>query len=370
MPLNRIGPGLSFVKTSDFNYLLPSELIAQAPLPQRDQSRLLVMNRQTSLIEHRLFSDLGEYFRPGDLLVLNNSQVIPARLFGCKEPARTRFEILLLEETEPNLWWVLLRPGKRAGIGSKIYIFDKNNNLTNISIKVISKNENGHYLVRFSGVSALRQALPRLGQMPLPPYITRAPNSAGIDDESRYQTVYASAPGSVAAPTAGLHFTPQLLRQLECQNVSLAWVTLHVGPGTFTPVKTSDLSAHIMHEERFVLSQETVTAIEGARARNRRIIAVGTTAVRVLEGVAAANDGLLKPGFGRTSIFVHPPFTFRVVDSLVTNFHLPKSTLLMLVSALAAPGSLDGVARVRAAYAEAIQRRYRFFSYGDAMLVV
>ncbi|HOW66375.1 MAG TPA: tRNA preQ1(34) S-adenosylmethionine ribosyltransferase-isomerase QueA [Candidatus Paceibacterota bacterium] len=358
------------MKTSDFDYRLPEELIAQIPLPQRDMSRLLVMDRQTNRIEHRRFQDLGEYLRPGDLLVMNNSRVIPARLFGCKNPAGTRFEILLLEEIEPNHWRVLLRPGKRASKTSKIYIFDKDNRLTNINISVINKNDSGQYAVCFSGTEDLRNALTELGHMPLPPYITRAPNSVGMDDETRYQTVYASSPGSVAAPTAGLHFTQDLLRRLEGQGVMVAWVTLHVGAGTFTPVKTEMVDDHLMHEERFELPIETVTAIQTARVKHRRVIAVGTTTVRVLEGVAAANNGFLKPGCGRTTVFIHPPYAFRVVDALVTNFHLPKSTLLMLVSALAGPGNLEGIGRVKGAYAEAIERRYRFFSYGDAMLIL
>jgi S-adenosylmethionine:tRNA ribosyltransferase-isomerase len=358
------------LKTSDFDYHLPAELIAQAPLPRRDQSRLLVLERSARGIQHQSFPDLATCLRAGDTLVLNNSLVIPARLYGRKETTGARIEILLLEEIRTNDWWVLLRPGKRAPTGSDLTLIDRQSELTDIKLKVVDKNDEGHYRVIFENTPEVQHELARLGHVPLPPYITRPDLTDGIDDRERYQTIYARWPGSVAAPTAGLHFTPELLRQITRRGVRICQVTLHVGVGTFAPVKSERLSAHRMHAERFDLPADTVAAIQQTRSEQGRVIAVGTTTVRVLEGVAAQHDGHLRPGSGQTSIFIHPPYAFKVVDGLVTNFHLPKSTLLMLVSAFAAPGKCQGRDLVMQAYAEAIQANYRFYSYGDAMLLL
>jgi S-adenosylmethionine:tRNA ribosyltransferase-isomerase len=357
------------VRTADFNFDLPPGLIAQHPAPQRDESRLLVLHRANGNIEHRHFRDLPGVFRAGDVLVLNNSRVIPARLRGANARTGGKFEILLLEEKATNDWWVMLRPGKSARVGTQI-VFHGNRQMTRIRATVVEVNDEGHRRLQFSGTPDINHELDRLGEVPLPPYITRAhPDEMG-EDKERYQTIYARPDGSVAAPTAGLHFTGKLLDEIRARGVTLCFVTLHIGPGTFAPVKTETLAAHKMHEERFELGEETAHAVNEAKSNGRRVFAVGTTTVRVLESIAAKNNGKLNVYKGRTHIFIYPPFQFQIVDALLTNFHLPCSTLLMLVSAFAAPGETRGREMVLSAYAGAIRKRYRFFSYGDAMLIL
>lgn len=358
------------MRAADFDYLLPPDRIAHTPAPSRDQSRLLVLNRASPALAHRTFSDIGDILRPGDLLVLNNSRVIPARLSGIDSEGKRIFEILLLEPVATNQWWAMLRPGKHARIQNSIRILDSQSQPSGIDATVLEINPDGHRLLSFADTKDIARELNRLGEVPLPPYIQRErPNRSPIDRD-RYQTVYASRDGSVAAPTAGLHFTPELLQSLEQRGIRSCELTLHVGPGTFAPVKSDSISKHIMHAESFVLPEPTARAIRAARDAGGRIVAVGTTTVRVLESVAAEHDGEVVETRGRTSIFIRPPFTFRVVDALLTNFHLPRSTLLMLVSAFADPGGLAGRDRVLAAYSEAIAGGYRFYSYGDAMLLL
>ena len=357
------------MRTADFNFDLPPGLIAQHPAPQRDESRLLVLHRTNENIEHRHFRDLPGVFRAGDVLVLNNSRVIPARLRGANARTGGKFEILLLEEKAVNDWWVMLRPGKSARVGTQI-VFHDHRQITRIRATVVEVNDEGHRRLQFSGTPDISHELDRLGEVPLPPYITRAnPDEMG-EDKERYQTIYARTDGSVAAPTAGLHFTGKLLDEIRARGVTICSVTLHIGPGTFAPVKTETLAAHKMHEERFELGEETAHAVNEAKSTGRRVFAVGTTTVRMLESIAAKNNGKLNVYKGRTHIFIYPPFQFQIVDALLTNFHLPCSTLLMLVSAFAAPGETRGREMVLSAYAEAIRKRYRFFSYGDAMLIL
>jgi S-adenosylmethionine:tRNA ribosyltransferase-isomerase len=394
---------MAAVRTSDFDYDLPPELIAQDPAPRRDWSRLLVLPRAGGPLLHRQFKDLPEYLRPGDVLVLNDSRVIPARLRGANANTGGEFELLLLEENAANDWWCMIRPGKRARIGTQIvlkrplpshaasssvpapspqpFASDPANGQPNtggapeirppeILARVIETNEEGHRRLVFSGVPELKDVLDQLGEVPLPPYIERAAPNLRAEDRERYQTVYARPSGSVAAPTAGLHFTESLLAQIRALGVEVCTLTLHVGLGTFAPVKADRLSDHRMHEERFHVSPGVAERINAATLDRRRIIAVGTTTVRVLESVAAKHDGRLVAGEGRTRIFIHPPYPFHLVNALVTNFHLPCSTLLMLVSAFAAPGQGSGRDLVLSAYREAVRQRYRFFSYGDAMLIL
>ncbi len=357
------------MRTADFNFDLPPGLIAQHPAPQRDESRLLVLHRTNENIEHRHFRDLPGVFRAGDVLVLNNSRVIPARLRGANARTGGKFEILLLEEKAVNDWWVMLRPGKSARVGTQI-VFHDHRQITRIRATVVEVNDEGHRRLQFSGTPDISHELDRLGEVPLPPYITRAnPDEMG-EDKERYQTIYARTDGSVAAPTAGLHFTGKLLDEIRARGVTICSVTLHIGPGTFAPVKTETLAAHKMHEERFELGEETAHAVNEAKSTGRRVFAVGTTTVRMLESIAAKNNGKLNVYKGRTHIFIYPPFQFQIVDALLTNFHLPCSTLLMLVSAFATPGETHGREMVLSAYAEAIRKRYRFFSYGDAMLIL
>jgi S-adenosylmethionine:tRNA ribosyltransferase-isomerase len=357
------------VRTADFNFDLPPGLIAQHPAPQRDESRLLILHRARGNVEHGQFRDLPGAFRAGDVLVLNQSRVIPARLRGMNARTGGKFEILLVEENAANDWWVMLRPGKSARVGTQI-VFPGNHPAARISATVVEVNSEGHRRLQFSGTPDIRRELDWLGEVPLPPYITRANTDERGEDKERYQTVFARTDGSVAAPTAGLHFTPPLLDEIRSRSVKICFVTLHVGPGTFAPVKTETLAAHKMHEERFELDAETVQAVNDAKSSGRRVIAVGTTTVRVLESIAAQNNGTLNVYKGKTHIFIYPPFQFKIVDALLTNFHLPCSTLLMLVSAFAAPGETRGREMVLSAYAEAIRKRYRFFSYGDAMLLL
>jgi S-adenosylmethionine:tRNA ribosyltransferase-isomerase len=357
------------VRTADFHFELPPDLIAQHPAARRDASRLLVLHRKSGKIDHRRFPDLLEFLSPGDVLVLNNSRVIPARLHGKNPKTGGQFEILLLEENEPNDWWAMMRPGKRAKIGTKIQLLAKSGAGTDFYAEVTSMNVEGHRRLHFSGAKTIFDELDALGEMPLPPYIKRDAEKPG--DKERYQTVFAQSAGSVAAPTAGLHFTPELLDKLRALGVNICFVTLHVGAGTFLPVKAENIADHKMHSEHFEIGEETVTAVNTAKKAGRRIFAVGTTATRALETVARMNAGILNVYKGKTNIFIFPPAHFQVVDALLTNFHLPESTLLMLVSAFAAPGEKwRGRDLVLSAYAEAIRERHRFFSYGDAMLLL
>jgi S-adenosylmethionine:tRNA ribosyltransferase-isomerase len=355
------------MRTADFQFELPPELIAQAPAAGRDQSRLLVLDRASGQTAHRRFRDMLEHVRPGDALVLNNSRVVPARLHGANARTGGEFEILLLEENATNDWWAMVRPGKRARVGTEIILRNPQGRPDDALATVLDINAEGHRRLRFTGTADISQRLDELGEVPLPPYIRRA--AVNESDRQRYQTVFAHPPGSVAAPTAGLHFTGPMLDEIRARGVDVCFVTLHVGLGTFAPVKSETIAGHTMHEERYELSEETARVI-GRAKKNGRVIAVGTTTVRVLESVAEAHNGELVAGRGRTRIFIYPPREFKIVDALLTNFHLPCSTLLMLVSAFVAPGETRGRERVLAAYAEAIRERYRFFSYGDAMLIV
>lgn len=357
---------LAATPISTFHYELPADLIAQTPTTRRDQSRLLVLDRSTDTIAHRSFPDLTAWLRPGDLLVLNDTRVLRARLRGIKSPGGARIEILLGQRNEPNDWWCLLRPGKRVRAGTRIRIEPEH---LGVTASVLDKNDKGLYRISFRGIDNLLDLTDRVGEVPLPPYITRPSGASNPVDIERYQTVYARSPGAVAAPTAGLHFTPSLLTRLESLGVELCYLTLHVGLGTFAPIQSSTVETHIMHSERFELDSRAATQLNAARAARRRIIAVGTTTTRALEHLATLSQDDFVPGSGDTNLFIHPPFQFRVVDALITNFHLPRSTLLMLVSAFADPGGLAGRDRILRAYSEAIQRRYRFFSYGDAMLI-
>jgi S-adenosylmethionine:tRNA ribosyltransferase-isomerase len=354
------------MRAADFDYTLPEELIALQPALARDQSRLLALERQRESITHEpSFRGLLRYLRKGDLLVLNNSRVLPARLRGYKESTGGQVELLLLEELERNCWWVLLRPGKRVRPGTRIRL-PRPRHTVPLEAIVRDKNAEGHVLLNFTSTANIRDLLDEMGEIPLPPYI---PRRSGPADNERYQTTFAREPGSVAAPTAGLHFTNELLGDISKAGVEIHYVTLHVGLGTFAPVKEVEIERHVMHDEQFTLETATARAINTARANGRRIVAVGTTTVRVLESVASRQGGELVGTTGRTRIFIYPPCRFQVVDALLTNFHLPRSTLLMLVSAFAAPNETRGRELVLRAYTEAIRERYRFFSYGDAMLI-
>ncbi len=359
------------MQTADFDYDLPQELIAQAPASTRDSSRLLVLHRGAGETEHRQFSGLLDCLRHGDVLVLNNSRVIPARLHGSNAQTGGEFELLLLEENATNNWWAMVRPGKRARAGTRIILRDARGNPTKVQATVVEKNDEGHRRLTFEGTGNIVELLDELGHLPLPPYIRRPDASHDREDGQRYQTVFARPPGSVAAPTAGLHFTEPFLDKIRAAGVEVCFVTLHVGVGTFAPVKAESIAAHVMHEERYEVSEETARKINSAKNEGRRVIAVGTTTVRVLESLAKAHGGTtIASGSGRTRIFIYPPYDFKIVDALITNFHLPRSTLLMLVSAFAAPKETRGREMVLSAYAEAVRARYRFFSYGDAMLLV
>ncbi len=358
------------MRVADFHYELPPDLIAQTPAPQRDQSRLLVLHRRDGSLAHRRFPDLLDYLSAGDVLVLNDSRVIRARLRGIKIPSGGEVEVLLAEECGCNDWWVMLRPGKRVRVGTRLSFADAEGRPSSVSASVTDKNAEGLCRLGFAGTPNVLDALDALGEVPLPPYIARRPSDDSPDDRTRYQTVYAASPGSVAAPTAGLHFTEALLAAIRGRGVAVCHVTLHVGLGTFAPVKVTQVADHVMHEERFELSRAAADAINAAKSASRRVLAVGTTTARVLEHVAARHGTRLVEERGRTRLFIHPPYPFRVVDALLTNFHLPQSTLLMLVSAFGAPGEVRGRERVLRAYVEAIRERYRFFSYGDAMLIL
>ena len=341
------------MKTSDFYFDLPKELIAQDPLEDRSSSRLLVLDRKTGAREHRIFRDIVEYLNPGDCLVINNTKVIPARLYGAKEGTQAKIESLLLKRREGDVWETLVKPGKKAKPGTKISFGD--GLLTGEVLDVVDE---GNRLIKFTYDGIFEEILDQLGQMPLPPYITHQ-----LKDKNRYQTVYAKHNGSAAAPTAGLHFTPELLRQIEEKGVKIAHVTLHVGLGTFRPVKVEDVTQHHMHSEYFFIEEDQAKLINDTKAAGGRVIAVGTTSCRTLES-AVGEDGKLKATSGWTDIFIYPGYQFKVIDALITNFHLPESTLLMLVSALA------GKENIMNAYEEAVKERYRFFSFGDAMFIM
>jgi len=358
-------------RTEDFDFELPADLIAQHPTPDaRDRARLLAIHRRNLAVSHRSFPDHVDFLQKGDLLILNNTKVIPARLRGEKQGTGGKMELLLVEETQPNQWLVMLKPGKRVRPGTRINLHNLKGNLSNMSAEVLDKTEDGRYRVAFSGIAPILDCIDELGEMPLPPYIQRKDHPTE-EDKERYQTVYADPRGSVAAPTAGLHYTPELLDHIRNAGVEVAWVTLHVGLGTFAPVQAEWITDHKMHEERFQVSTNTLKAIQKTRSGGGKITAVGTTSLRVMESLAR----IWQPGQstatlqGRTDIFIYPPYDFKLTDQLITNFHLPKSTLLMLVSAFASPGKTDGLDLIRKAYQEAIQNRYRFFSYGDAMIL-
>jgi S-adenosylmethionine:tRNA ribosyltransferase-isomerase len=358
------------MRTADFDFVVPLRLIAQNPASRRDASRLLVLHRGNGKTEHRTFVDLLEYVQAGDVLVLNDSRVIAARLRGLNANTAGQFELLLLEQSASNEWWAMVKPGKRAREGTRIRLLDAQGEATAIEATVLQKNSEGHVQVRFTGVENIVEALDQLGEVPLPPYIERHGPAELQFDKERYQTIFAKPPGSVAAPTAGLHFTGELLRRIELAGVQVCFVTLHVGLGTFAPVKSENVATHRMHEERYSVSASTAEAINSAKQRGGRVIAVGTTTVRVLETIAERTGGPLEAGAGCTRIFIYPPYKFKTVDALLTNFHLPRSTLIMLVSAFAAPGRTEGRKQILQAYEEAVRMEYRFFSYGDAMLIV
>ena len=339
------------MKTSDFIYDLPEELIAQTPMERRDASRLLVLDKNTGEMEHRHFYDLPSYLRPGDCLVLNDSRVIPARLFGTR-PTGGATELVLLKELTDDRWECLARPGKKLRPGTEITFGD--GELTGVVEEVL---EDGNRIIRFRYEGIFLEILDRLGNMPLPPYI-----KAQLEDPERYQTVYAREPGSAAAPTAGLHFTKELLEEIEAMGVFVRFVTLHVGLGTFRPVKAENIEDHDMHSEYCTIPPETAETVNTVRKNGGRIIAVGTTSCRTLESFARP-DGILEPSAGWTNIFIYPGYKFKCIDALVTNFHLPGSTLVMLVSALA------GREHILNAYRCAVEERYRFFSFGDAMFI-
>lgn len=340
------------LKKSDFYFELPEELIAQDPLEDRSASRLLVLDKETGEIEHHIFKEITSYIEEGDCLVLNNTKVIPARLLGCKADTKAAVEVLLLKRKEKDIWETLVKPGKKAKPGTHL---EFGNGL--LKAEVLDTVEEGNRLIKFFYDGIFEEVLDRLGEMPLPPYITHK-----LQDKNRYQTVYAKYEGSAAAPTAGLHFTKELLEELEQKGVKLAYVTLHVGLGTFRPVKAENVLEHHMHSEYYQISEEAAGLINETKEKGGRIICVGTTSCRTVES-ASDDSGKVIPGCDNTDIFIYPGYHFKVLDALITNFHLPESTLVMLVSALAGRG------HVLTAYETAIKEKYRFFSFGDAMLI-
>lgn len=339
-------------KTSDFYYDLPEELIAQTPIKERDHSRLLVLDKETGNIEHKHFYDVPQFINKGDCLVINDTKVLPARLFGTKKDTGAVVELLLLKRIDDNKWETLVKPGKKAKVGAEI-IFKENL----LSGKIISVEEDGNRIIEFEYKGIFEEILDQLGEMPLPPYIHER-----LEDKNRYQTIYAKNPGSAAAPTAGLHFNDELLKKLEDSGVNIARLTLHVGLGTFRPVKAEFISEHKMHAEYYELSESEAEKINNAKRNGNKVISVGTTSARTLETIGN-DEGFVSAQKGWTDIFIFPGYKYKVVDSLITNFHLPESTLVMLVSALA------GKENIMKAYNTAVENRYRFFSFGDAMLI-
>ncbi len=340
------------LQKSDFYFDLPEELIAQDPLEDRSSSRLLVLDKETGETSHHIFKEVINYLNPGDCLVLNNTKVIPARLIGHKEDTGAAIEVLLLKRKENDIWETLVKPGKKCKPGTKIVFGEGLLHAT-----VLETVEDGNRLIQFSYEGIFEEILDKLGEMPLPPYITHK-----LQDKNRYQTVYAKYEGSAAAPTAGLHFTKELLQQIEEKGIDIAYVTLHVGLGTFRPVKADNILEHHMHSEFYQVTKEAADKINKAKKEGHRVICVGTTSCRTVES-AADENGMVKEGCDNTEIFIYPGYKFKVLDALITNFHLPESTLVMLVSALA------GREHILNAYEEAIREKYRFFSFGDAMLI-
>lgn len=337
----------------DFYYDLPQELIAQDPLEDRSSSRLMHVDRVSGQVEHKVFSDVIDYLQPGDCLVINNTKVLPARLFGTREGLEGKIEVLLLKRREDDIWETLVKPGKKCKPGTKLVFGDGL-----LKAEILDVVEEGNRLIKFYYNGIFEEILDELGQMPLPPYITHE-----LKDKNRYQTVYAKHEGSAAAPTAGLHFTKELLKKIEDKGVIIANVTLHVGLGTFRPVKVENILEHHMHSEFFIIEEEEAAKINAAKDAGHRVISVGTTSCRTLES-AATEDGRVKATSGWTDIFIYPGYKFKLIDGLVTNFHLPESTLLMLISAFA------GKDNIMAAYEEAVKEKYRFFSFGDAMVLI
>ncbi len=340
------------MKVADFNYNLPEELIAQVPIQKRDESRLMILNKEEKTIEHKVFKDIIDYLRPGDCLVRNNTKVIPARLYGTKEQTGANIEFLLLNRIEGDIWEVMVRPGKKLMPGVKVSFGDGI-----LKAEITEKLDGGNRKVKFEYNGIFNEILDQIGLMPLPPYIKER-----LKEKDRYQTVYAKYEGSSAAPTAGLHFTDELLEKIKEKGVDIANVTLHVGIGTFRPVKVENIEEHDMHSEHYYMKEEDCKKINNARKNGGRIIAVGTTSCRVLESIADEN-GMVKETEGDTNIFIYPGYKFKCIDGLITNFHLPESTLIMLVSALA------GKDYIMSAYEEAVKEKYRFFSFGDAMFI-
>lgn len=340
------------LRKSDFYFDLPEELIAQDPLEDRSGSRLLMLDKVSGRTEHHIFREIIDYLRPGDCLVLNNTKVLPARLIGTKEDTGASIEVLLLKRKENDIWETLVKPGKKARPGTKLSFGDGS-----LKAEVLDVVEEGNRLIQFTYEGIFEEVLDRLGEMPLPPYITHK-----LQDKNRYQTVYAKYEGSAAAPTAGLHFTRDLLKRIADKGVEIAYVTLHVGLGTFRPVKVDNILEHHMHSEYYQVTEEAAEKINRAKANGNRVICVGTTSCRTVES-AANEEGIVEAGCDNTEIFIYPGYRFKVLDCLITNFHLPESTLVMLVSALA------GKDHVLAAYDEAIREKYRFFSFGDAMFI-
>lgn len=340
------------MKTSDFYYDLPQELIAQTPLKNRQKSRMMVLDRSKEEVEHKIFENIIDYIEPGDTLVMNDTRVIPARLFGHRVGKEEKIEILLLKQLEGDRWQTLVKPGKKCKIGETIE-FDES-----LKLEVVDILEDGQRVIEFKYDGIFNEILDKLGTMPLPPYITEK-----LEDQDRYQTVYSKNKGSAAAPTAGLHFTKEVLKQLEDKGVNLVYVTLHVGLGTFRPVKVDDVTKHDMHSEYYIITKEACDIINETKKKGKRVISVGTTSCRVLES-ATGEDGIITPHAEETKIFIYPGYKFKMIDGLLTNFHLPESTLIMLVSALATKD------KIMNAYEIAVQNKYRFFSFGDCMLIL
>lgn len=340
------------MKTSDFYYDLPEELIAQTPIEPRNASRLMVLNKETGEVEHKIFKDLTDYLNPGDCLILNDTRVIPARIFGVKKETGAVVELLLLKQKETLVWECLCKPGKKAKVGTE-FVFGEGK----LECKVIDVLDDGNRIIKFDCDANIYAVLDEIGQMPLPPYIKEK-----LADKERYQTVYSEHLGSAAAPTAGLHFTKEMLEEIKAKGVNIGYVTLHVGLGTFRPVKVDDVTKHTMHTEHYIMPQETADLINETKKNGKRVISVGTTSCRTLESVATKN-GCICADEDDTSIFIYPGYEFKCIDALVTNFHLPESTLIMLISAFA------GYDHVMNAYKIAVDEKYRFFSFGDAMFI-